>query len=444
MAITIGSATTIYTGVNLTGLSAVKANNDIIGCQFEDVNSVPIEVSYILFNRQTLTPGSKSQIETGATTLVLKALQIVDNSVLVFYQDASDDDGWGRIITNSGTTPAQQPEAEFLNNSNSRDLVAGKHDSLAVGLLAVRDSDDSPAEQTHFIKFTVAAGNVSFSSDTEATDNPTTLPFDLIHLTGNKYIYSAYHSTDRPNVRVLDTTTGIMEHTVYTLAGYSILNNLDTKLCKIDETRFLMFFPDNSQRYAVVVTLSGTSTLTFGTPVAIGSGTGPIATILKRNSNKFVLGWSEATWQFQTVTVTGTTITQDGDTGSVNLGSAADVHILGFLDDDGAIVYINDIATQLVYRPMTNLPALSAGDRFYYGTTLTERGALPFFINGPAGLAVRGDKAVALGGLAAGAGGEIVVRGSVADSYAAWTNITGSLAGVPVNALNWINGEEVI
>lgn len=156
-----------------------------------------------------------------------------------------------------------------------------------------------------------------------------------------------------------------------------------------------------------------------------------------------------------------TEMTPDETTGLLNVDGGIDISIASHRDNfqvipmkDGTEALVmcwSSSGGNLTYAKhitgvsgWVDAPAVAA-DSFYYGVnSLVQRSTLPFAIAGPSALAVRGDKTAALGGLAAGAAGEIVVRGSLADNYAAWVDITDSLAGVPVNALNWVNGEEVI
>lgn len=439
MAISVGSATTIYDGAALTLLSAVVANDDVIGSLFEDVDSIPAETAYILFNRQTLTAGSKSQIEQ-FTGLTCKAFQIVDNSVLTLYNDSADSDGWGRIITNSGLVPAQQPEAEFFANGNPRELVGAKHTTLAVGLLAFRDNDD--AFQTHFEKFTVASGNVSFSDDTGATNSPTAVPLALEHWAGNKFVYSAYITG--LNLRILDTTTGITEHSVQSEGSF--IDVSWATLSRIDDSRMLCFFFNETDAnfYACVATLIGTATIIFGSVLTVHNGSTigfKGASILRRSDGKFTIGYptSLTNWTFESLSVSGTTVEKVNDNTSVALGSnALQVHILGFLDDAGAIVYRDDSISAVRYRPMDGLPVLSAGlAKFYHGLgSLAEKFTLPFAGVQPGAMTL--DKSLGTVVMGQNAASAVPIVYS-AHPYATGTAAaTGMPTGTSISSLKWV------
>lgn len=438
MAITIGSENIIYTGSNIIDFSATVANDDIIVSFWQDIGVSPEEVAFILYNRQTLTAGSKSTVESaiGYNGLVAESIRIVENSTLVLYEDSADNDGYGRIITNSGLVPAQQPEAEFLDAGRARDMVTAKHTDLAVGLLVYRDDED--ALQTVFTKFTVAAGNVSFAGRVEATNSPTAVPQALAHWTGNKYAFAAYLGS--MNLRILDTTTGVTEHSVQSEGSHTDVSW--AALSRIDDTRLLCFWFDNSGRnfYAAVATLTGTATITYGSVLTVHDGTVANVTgttILKRDNNTFVIGYNigGGSRKFESLVVSGATVSKLGDSATQAMTENG-LFILGFEGTDGALVYAagNDIK----YRTLSNLPALSSGQaRFYHGLGgLSEKFTLPFAGVQPQAMTLDKSLGTVVMGANAPADQPII--------YSTYPYTTGTVtsAGFPtgssVSALKWI------
>jgi hypothetical protein len=370
------SGETIIAADNISYVKATAANNDIVAVAYDNNNGVDLtESNYILYDRSTNTAGSPVQLNDDNPNASYPAIGLVyerieDDRILTFHNNDTESGGYGRVVTNSGTTPAAQPDTRFhesvtdtTDHVRGDDTVAGKHSTLATGVLAYRIGDD--ADFGYYQAFTVASGNVSFGTAVQmAVDNPAPLQLDLKHWTGNKYANTAY--VNGLNIRILDTTSGITEYDLEEEGTYSNVNWV--ALCKIDESRMLCFFFDETGNdfYAVVATLFATSQVIWGTPLSINANSPDSSkgtNILNRGANKFTFGYptNSTDWKFESVSVSGSTITKLNDDDTVTLGGVSNVQLVGFDGTEGALVYIDDTLEEIQLRDVTSLPGISYG-----------------------------------------------------------------------------------
>lgn len=192
----------------------------------------------------------------------------------------------------------------------------------------------------------------------------------------------------------------------------------------------------------MTVNRSGTSISSYGTPTSVGSAA---TNAFDVSGSKIILARQTDidTITIESFTISGDTITDDAlDTTIVRANSIDEIIGLEIVDTDQAILVWLEDDSFLYGSIISNLGAASPAASFYQGAgSLTLRFTLPFPVGSPGALALRGDGVVAIGGAAAGSGGELVTRASSADSYAAGTDVTDSLTGAPIGGLGWINGD---
>ena len=284
-----------------------------------------------------------------------------------------------------------------------------------------------------------------------STNNPsTTIEYylDAVAMDGDD-VMVAFADTSRNLYFQMVNITGpgisqgtASDSTIDLPSGFSQANMINYCLCRLTDTAAVACAPRDLATDAlslVVVTRSGTTISGYGTPLDVytdgGSGVfygHPV----RVSDTEFRLFYRDASGAIgaQSFSVSGTTISAAGDTatgatGWTQMGGAA------LLDTDKLAICWEDDAGDIRVALVT--PEASAS--FYQGAggLSAEKFALASALAGPGGLALRGDGIVALGGTTPGSG--LVVRAGPGDSYAAATDVTGSLTE-PINGLAWIGG----
>lgn len=278
-------------------------------------------------------------------------------------------------------------------------------------------------------------------TQTSALDSPVT----TTHMDSTKFL-SMYLSSDNSiYFQVVDVSSGITQGTEDDSGHDMVGSNNYRQLCAITTSKAVAVFgrDDTTDALsAMVVNISGTSIASYGSVLDIFTGTPTYVACDAIDSTSFIAIYIESgALKVETFSVSGSTITSNGDAITISGAAASSTPQIVQVDTGKWIASWLDTTGDIQASYITTMSG-TGNKKFYYGTNaLTDRYDMSFTITNPDGLAVRADKTATLGAAAVGGGGEMVEQGGASDSYAAWTDITGSHAtDRSVTGLKWVNG----